>query len=329
MKTISGIALISIALLLVCTDVLAVDLIKAGPYGKPIVIMDEAGNYSIPIKVYSDSEREIYIPNLTDRGWILWHKDEFNQNGTYRTVIYNHFKKDSYCRRELLDDKNKNTPAGLKACSELRYRRNTILVDTRNKNVTFLEVIYIKNDARWYPESVEKMNLTIPLSGDKRLSKVMQSSISKITAIIRNEIKNSGNSPSAQETLRHNKEMTSRMAEAGRASNGKSIEDVHCERDCYPGSEFYDGLHLYDEEKCQKYCTSENNKSREEAAQEIRDCNEVIKLDPNNADTYFKRGKAYTKLGFSKGFSDIEKAARLGSEEARKHLMKKYGIMVR
>lgn len=150
MKTTSGIALISIALLLICTDVLAVDLIKAGPYGKPIVIMDEAGNYSIPIKVYSDSERDIYIPNLTDRGWIFWHKDEFNNNGTYHTVIYNHFKKDSYCRRELLDDKHKNSPAGLKACSELRYRRHTILVDTRNKNVTFLEVINIKNDARWY-----------------------------------------------------------------------------------------------------------------------------------------------------------------------------------
>jgi len=90
MKTISRVALISFALLLMCTDILAVDLIKAGPYGKPIVIMDEAGNYSIPIKVYSDSERDIYIPNLTDRGWILWHKDEFNQSGTYRIVIYDH-----------------------------------------------------------------------------------------------------------------------------------------------------------------------------------------------------------------------------------------------
>ncbi len=329
MKTISRVALISFALLLMCTDILAVDLIKAGPYGKPIVIMDEAGNYSIPIKVYSDSERDIYIPNLTDRGWIFWHKDEFNQNGTYRTVIYDHFKKDSFCRRELLDNKHKNSPEGFKACSELRYRRHTILVDTRNKNVTFLEVIYIKYDARWYPESIKKLNLTIPLSGDKRLSKTMQASISKISAIIKNEIKNSGNAPSAQDTLRHNKEMTSRMAEANSASLGKSIEDVHCERDCFPGSEFYDGLHLYNEEECQKYCISENNESREEAAQEIRDCNEAIKIEPNNADTYFKRGKAYEKLGFSKGLLDMGEAARLGSEEARDHLMKEYGIMIR
>jgi len=173
------------------------------------------------------------------------------------------------------------------------------------------------------------MNLTIPLSGDKRLSKTMQASISKISAIIKNEIKNSGNAPSAQETLRYNKEMTSRMAEAGRPSLGKSMEDVHCERDCYPGSEFYDGLHLYNEKECQKNCTFENNKSREEATQEIRDCNEAIKINPNNADTYFKRGKAYTKLGFSKGLWDMEKAARLGSEEARDHLMKEYGIMIR
>jgi len=45
-----------------------------------------------------------------------------------------------------------------------------------------------ENDARWYPESVEKTDFTIPLSGDKRLSKAMQSSISTITAIIKKEI---------------------------------------------------------------------------------------------------------------------------------------------
>lgn len=37
-------------------------------------------------------------------------------------------------------------------------------------------------------ESVEKTDFTIPLSGDKRLSKAMQSSISTITAIIKKEI---------------------------------------------------------------------------------------------------------------------------------------------
>ena len=253
MKKISGIVFLFFALLSICTDVMAIELIKTSPHGKPILVMDAAGNFSIPIKVYSDSALEMFIPNITDPGWVSWNKDEFRKEGTYKTVIYDYFLKDSYCLQKIIPDLSDRR----KLCSRLRYRRRHILVDTRNKNVTMLEVIMIEKDARWQPENVRKLNSTYPLTSNSTLSKETLSSIAKITAIVEKEVKKAGNTQSAQDVMRHNREMTSRMAVAGRQSSGKSMTDVHCELDCYPGSEYYNGMHLYNAENCKQKCTSQ------------------------------------------------------------------------
>ena len=79
--------------ILISTNVFAVKLIKAGPHGEPVLVMDAAGNFSIAIKVYSDSELDIYIPNLTAPGWIQWNKEAFINLGVYQTVVYQHLKK--------------------------------------------------------------------------------------------------------------------------------------------------------------------------------------------------------------------------------------------
>ena len=50
--------------------------------------MDEGGNYSIPIEVYSDSEMEAFIPDITTPGWIWWWGAAFREKGTYSTYIY-------------------------------------------------------------------------------------------------------------------------------------------------------------------------------------------------------------------------------------------------
>lgn len=220
-------------LFLICTDVMAMEFIKTGPFGTPILVKDPYGNFSIPIKVYSDSEIEVFIPNITAPGWVFWNKDVFNQKGTYFTYIYDHFKNESYCLRQILPKGKHSDADRLAACSQLRYRCRLILVDVRQNNVTMREVILMGKDAIWHPANVSNPNLTYPLKDNSQLSKATLLSIAKITAIVEKEVREAGSTQSAQDVMRHNREMTSRMAAAGRPSSKKSITDINCEKDCY------------------------------------------------------------------------------------------------
>ena len=42
----------------------AQELIIAAPFGRPEMVMDESGNYSQAISVYSDSDVEMFVPDI-------------------------------------------------------------------------------------------------------------------------------------------------------------------------------------------------------------------------------------------------------------------------
>ena len=169
-------------LILNSTNVFAVQLIKAGPHGEPVLVMDAAGNFSIAIKVYSDSERDIYIPNLTASGWIQWNKEAFIKLGVYQTVVYEHFKKESFCLRELRQS--------AELCALLHYKRQSIFVDTRNNTIKFTEMVLIEKDMMWKPGNVVSVNKTCSLADNRTcVSKPYQMAIDRITTLIKNEVK--------------------------------------------------------------------------------------------------------------------------------------------
>lgn len=62
--------------------------VVAGPFGVPRLVLDEGGNWVEPIKVYSDSNREIFIADITSPAWAQWHVEEFKQKGTYMVCLY-------------------------------------------------------------------------------------------------------------------------------------------------------------------------------------------------------------------------------------------------
>ena len=194
MKKISSIVFF-FALFLLCTDTLATDmeLIKIGPYGTPILVKQLSGKFSRPIKVYSDSEIEVFIPNITDPGWVYWNKDAFKENSTYSTFLYDHFKKESYCLRQILPKGEYSDADRIKGCSKLGYRRRLILVNVRENTVTIREDIVMSKDGIWSP-GVDSTypNLTFPLKGDSQLSKVTRLSIAKTTAIFEKAIREAG-----------------------------------------------------------------------------------------------------------------------------------------
>jgi hypothetical protein len=210
------------------------------------MVMDGTGDYSIPIKVYSDSDVEVFIPDITAPAWISWSKDEFKAKGTYHTYFYAHFKNDRMCRRSY-----KNNPKYFAFCSVLRYERKLILVDTRNKTVTFFETILMERDARYNPNNQTREHVVGSFTA---LDKPTYQAIKRTTAIIAEEVRKVANTPSAQDINRRNDEISNRMYDSAREQ--KPLIEINCERDCYEGSMNYHGLHLYSADDCRRECPS-------------------------------------------------------------------------
>jgi hypothetical protein len=140
------------------------ELLKLGPFGKPIQVMDEVGNWSIPIDLYSDPDVEVFIPDITTAGWISWHATQFRQTGIFLVSVFSFYKNDHLCRKERIPVGHETDPKLLEACAALRYQRKLVSIDTRGGIITVLETILMGRDALPDPESLTKMHSTFPLA---------------------------------------------------------------------------------------------------------------------------------------------------------------------
>ena len=193
-----------VAFFLIAAQGMAQQLIQIGPFGEPIMVMDPAGNWSIPIKVYTDKNLDVFIPNLTDPGWVSWNKDEFIKSGRYETYTYLHWKNGSHCQVEF-----RNDPARLSVCSKMPYNRHLVSVDTRNKTITYLETIWMDRNAAYNPELQWRYRHVGSLTDAKSVAQTMN----RVTAIIEKEVREAANEPSAQDIGRRNDIIAGCMAE--------------------------------------------------------------------------------------------------------------------
>lgn len=78
-----------------------IDSIVPGPYGVPVMVVNEGGGWDVPIKVFEDSTTEIFIPNITQPGWVQSHVEQFRKFGTYFTYAYIYGKEKRSIHRYL------------------------------------------------------------------------------------------------------------------------------------------------------------------------------------------------------------------------------------
>jgi len=174
-----------LALCAVSTTAVSQELLKSGPNGRPVMVMDEAGNWSAPIQIYSDLDSESFIPDITAPGWIQWHAAQFRQQGTYSVYVYSYYKNDHVCRNQMLPPEYRTDPKLIEACAALRYLRRLVFVDTRKNTVTVLDVVRMERDARYNPRNQTVKPETAPLSGGSPLARL----VPRITAIVAREAK--------------------------------------------------------------------------------------------------------------------------------------------
>src|ERR1035438_4003556 len=108
------------------------ELIITAPFGRPEMVMDESGNFSQAISVYSDADVEMFVPDITSPGWIQWYAGEFKSTGTYHLYLYSFYKTDKFCRG-MIPAGQEADPRWKETCGALRYQRKLIQVDTRKK----------------------------------------------------------------------------------------------------------------------------------------------------------------------------------------------------
>ena len=130
------------------------ELVKAGPSGRPVLIMDEVGNWSGPLLISSDSEADVFVPaNITTEGWAQWNVERFRESGTFLTRIYTFLKNDHVCRRVFIPAGHKDDPKYLAACKTIRYRAAFAVIDTRLKTISLQNGVFIMKTGlcRYFP----------------------------------------------------------------------------------------------------------------------------------------------------------------------------------
>ncbi len=171
--------------ILACGQSWAQALIVMAPFGRPEMVMDESGNFSQAVSVYSDADVETFVPDITSRAWITWNAGPFKSTGKYHVYLYSYYKTDKICR-SLIPHGQESDPRWNESCGALRYQRRLIEVDTRNKTVAVLNSLLMESDARYNPANQARPAKPAPLA---TASKEIGGAVSHVTAIITKETK--------------------------------------------------------------------------------------------------------------------------------------------
>jgi hypothetical protein len=240
-KTKEGVAmtktvLLFLAFLLPCSVALAqqTQVIQIGPFGKPLMVEDIGGQSTIPIQIYSSSDMDVYVPDVTRPGWIEWNTDAFKTKSVYSTYLYLHFKTNAACEK---NERNKGRSDVIPNCSILRYQRNLIKVDVRQNAVTILDEL-LMDDPENGSVNYRRPNETLSLADKK--NKELATLVNDITAIIEKEVNRSGNVLSAQEAMKYNRIMTAH-SDPKAQRDLSSTAQWQCEESCLrigPGQAF-------------------------------------------------------------------------------------------
>lgn len=112
-------------------------LVHTGPFGAPVMVADEGGNFSAAIVVLKAKDVTFVIPDITSAAWRAWNIPEFRKSGKYPVRLYYWFRTTKLCEAQG------HTAA---QCSELGFLAQTMIVNSRNHTVHYLWSVLIDRD---------------------------------------------------------------------------------------------------------------------------------------------------------------------------------------
>ena len=135
-------------------------LVQRGPFSKPAQVLDDTGQWTTPLPVFSDADVELFIPDITAADWLNRNYPGFLDKGQYTVSMFTLYKTPRACRVNQTQSGFADA-AHLDACMvTIRYRLRQALVDTQQKTVTLLTAAMLNQDGGMDPASVQHESRT-------------------------------------------------------------------------------------------------------------------------------------------------------------------------
>ena len=190
------------------------ELIKSGPFGRPMLVMDDYDKWSVPILISKDSDVETFVPDITTAGWVQCNVERFRETETFSTRHYAFFKNDHVCRRLFIPVGHKSDPKYLEACANIRYRLSYITIDTRKKTVAVWRAIFIMKDGS---QQLLPGSPPMPIA---KLDLRPRADFNHISAIVEREM-HEFKGMTIREALRRNAEVVNKMIDQTTTPDGQ------------------------------------------------------------------------------------------------------------
>lgn len=133
-------------------------IIQHGPFGKPEQVFDETQQWTTPLLVSSDSNVEIYIPDVTSSDWLSRNYPDFQNRGIYTLSIFSFYKSVRACRENFVSLGQGDT-AHMDACPNIGYRVRQIVVDPNQKSVQLLYAAMVDQEGSVIPDFVQQSSI--------------------------------------------------------------------------------------------------------------------------------------------------------------------------
>ena len=130
----------------------AQQVLQRGALGRPAQVMDETGQWTTPLPVASDTEVEMYAPDVSTADWLQRNYGPFFEKQQYRISFFTFYKSQRACRQNQIAWGFADQ-AHLEACVDIGYRLRQVLVDVGQKTVTLESAAMLSQDGLVVPDS--------------------------------------------------------------------------------------------------------------------------------------------------------------------------------
>jgi hypothetical protein len=129
-------------------------VIQRGALGEPAQVLDDTGQWSTHTLVASDSDVQLYIPDVSSPDWLKKNYRDYIDRGTYIITMFTFYKTPTACRANQvgwgLGDKEH-----LDACITTGYRIREARIQPQGESATLIQAAMVDQDGNIDPSSIQ------------------------------------------------------------------------------------------------------------------------------------------------------------------------------
>jgi hypothetical protein len=164
---------------------LAQQVVQRGALGRPAEVLDETGQWTVPLLMSSDHDVEIYIPDVTNPDWLKRNYRDFQDKHQYVLTFFTFYRTTRACRANQIGW-GYGDQQHLDACNDISYRVRQATVDAHLKTVTLIMAAMVGQDGQIVPSSVERQAISRTWSA---LDANTQEALQKATGLVTEQMR--------------------------------------------------------------------------------------------------------------------------------------------